>query len=82
MEYEDEKIAELKKEMRRMKYTDIKGEGVYINNRFTKFSARCVNDYAELYLPEEFIEMPEEMQIMKFPSVCRPQKILPAWMAA
>lgn len=25
MEYEDEKIAELKKELRRQKYTDIKG---------------------------------------------------------
>lgn len=31
MEYKDEKIAMLRKELHRQKYTDIKGKGVFIN---------------------------------------------------
>lgn len=75
MEYEDEKIAELKKELRRQKYTHIKGEGIFINRQFTKFCLRAINDDVGLYIPEEFIDMPEEIQLMKFPSVNRPQRI-------
>lgn len=29
----------------------------------------------KLYIPEEFIDMPMEIQLMKFPSVSRPQRI-------
>lgn len=75
MEYKDEKIAQLKKEINSLKNTDIKEAGVFINDRLTKFSARPVNEYVELYIPEEFIVMPKEMQLMKFPSVSRPQRI-------
>lgn len=75
MEYQDEKIAELKKQLRRQKYTDIKGEGVFINNQLVKFGARTVNDRVELYIPEAFIDMPEEIKLMKYPSVSRPQCI-------
>lgn len=65
MEYKDEKIAMLRKELHRQKYTDIKGEGVFINEKFTKFCLKAVNNDVELYIPEEFIHMPEEMQIRK-----------------
>lgn len=75
MKYKDEQIAELKKNLRRQKYTDIKGKGVYINGQFTKFRLREVHDDVVLYIPEEFIDMPKEMQLMKFPSVSRPQRI-------
>lgn len=61
--------------MRRQKYTDIKGEGIFINRQFTKFCLRAINDDVGLYIPEEFIDMPEEIQLMKFPSVNRPQRI-------
>lgn len=75
MEYEDEKIAELKKELRRQKYTDIKGKGVFIKGQFIKFGLRAINDNVELHIPEDFIDMPEEIQHMKFPSVSRPKRI-------
>lgn len=75
MEYKDERIAVLIKEIRRQKHTDIKGEGVFINGQFIKFGLRAINDNVELYIPEEFIDMPEELRFMKFPSVNRPQTI-------
>lgn len=75
MEYKDDKIAQLKKEKNRYEYANIKGEGVFINDRLTKFSERPVNECVKLYIPEEFIEMPKEIQLMKFPSVSRPQRI-------
>lgn len=76
MEYQDEKIAALMKERQRLRYTDIKGEGVFINGKFMKFGPRKINDNVELYIPEDFIDMPEEIRLMKFPSVFRPQMIL------
>lgn len=75
MDYNDDKIIQLKKELQRLKYTDIEGEGVFINDRFVKFCLRGVNNDVKLYIPEEFIDMPEEIQLMKFPSVSRPQRI-------
>lgn len=75
MEYIDEKIVGMRKELLRRKYTDIKAQGVLINGEFIKFCMRTIDDNAELYIPEDFIDMPEEIQLMKFPSVNRPQKI-------
>lgn len=75
MEYKDKEIAQLKKEKHRYKYANIKGEGVFINDKFVKFCLRDVNDMVKLYIPEEFIDMPMEIQLMKFPSVSRPQRI-------
>lgn len=76
MDYEDEKIAELKKQLRRNKYKDIKGEGVFINDQLVKFCLRNINNGTALYLPEDFIDMPEEIKLMKYPSVNRPQRII------
>ena len=72
----DEKIAELKRERRRLKYTDITGEGVFISDVFVTFGPREILGAARLYIPDTFIEMPKEVQRMKFPSVSRPQVIL------
>lgn len=76
MEYRDEKIAELKRERHRLKYTDITGEGVFISDVFVTFGPREILGAARLYIPDTFIEMPKEVQRMKFPSVSRPQVIL------
>lgn len=75
MGYEDEKIAELKRKRRQEQHTDIR-EGVYIDSQFVRFSPRKLWDDIEMFIPEDFIEMPEEIQAMKYPSISRPQIIL------
>lgn len=76
MEYEDEKIAGLKKSRRNQKYRDITADGVYIGDSFVQFHSRKIFERLELYIPESFIEMPEEILLMKYPSVNRPQIVL------
>ena len=76
MKYEDEIIAILKKKQRDQKYTDIRGEGLYINDRFIRFCPRQIYDMINIYMPEEFIEMPREIQMRVYPSINRPQIIL------
>lgn len=39
MVYKDEKIAQIKKEKKHLKHTDIKGRGVFINDKSVKFTA-------------------------------------------
>lgn len=75
MEYPDIQIAELKKVRRKQKFTNIE-EGLFIGDTFVKFSARDILEGIECLIPEEFIDMPEEVQLMKYPSVSRPQRIL------
>lgn len=76
MHYEDELIVSLKKEQRRKKFTDIKSDGVYIEDRFINFTPRKIFDTVDIYIPDEFIDMPEEIQLMKYPSANKPQVIL------
>lgn len=75
MEHRYEKIVVSKKEKYRLKYTEIIGESVFINDKFENFALRKVNDNVQIYIPEEFIDMPEKIKCMKFPSVYRPQRI-------
>lgn len=74
-QYKDETIAKLKTEIFKRNYASIYEDGVYINNRLMKFVPRSIGAWAAMYLPEEFIEMPEEIQRMKYPSESRPQMI-------
>lgn len=75
MENPDIQIAELKKVRRKHKFTNIE-DGLFIGDMFVKFSARDILEGIECLIPEEFIDMPEEVQLMKYPSVSRPQRIL------
>ncbi len=77
MKYEDEGLAGLKKELRRLCHRDIK-EGVYVEERFITFAPRRLwqDRDIEMYIPEDFIEMPEAVRELKYPSVNRPQVIL------
>ena len=76
MDYADEIPIRLKKMRRDQAYSDIKGEGIFIRDQLIRFSPKVVLERLELYLPEGFIEMPEEFAAMKYPSVNRPQMIL------
>lgn len=76
MDYVDEVPIRSKKIKRDWAYADIKGEGIFVQDRLVRFSPRVVLERLELYLPDGFIEMPAELAAMKYPSVDRPQMIL------
>ncbi len=76
MKYEDEGIIRLRKEQRKEEYHDIRGEGVYIGDRFVRFSPRQIGSMATLFIPEDFIDMPQEVRLIKYPSQARPEEIL------
>ena len=76
MNYIDEEIIELKKIKRNQEYRDIRGDGIFIHDHLTRFVPNVIFEQLELYLPEDFIKMPDEFAALKYPSVNRPQKIL------
>jgi len=75
MEYQDEKIAMLKKQSRKINNLNIKNDGVYVNDKFIRFQVTELFDGITIYLPEDFIDMPEEVKMMKYPSKNQPQII-------
>ena len=76
MNYIDEEIIELKKIKRNQEYRDIRGDGIFIHDHLTRFVPNVIFEQLELYLPEDFIKMPDEFAALKYPSVNLPQKIL------
>ena len=75
MDYHDEKLVALKLKKHALKHTDIKKDGIYVNDEFIKFQLTEVIEDIALYLPETFIEMPEDIAVIKYPSSNRPQII-------
>jgi len=75
MEYQDEKLAEIKRKKCVIEHSNIKGNGMYINNQFIKFHQIEILDSIVMYMPEEFIDMPETVISMKYPSTNRPKVI-------
>lgn len=75
MEYQDTKIAALKSKKRTLDFSDIKGKGVYIDNQFIKFQEISIFQQISIYLPEDFVEMPDVVKIMKYTSGNRPEVI-------
>ncbi len=76
MEYKDEKIIALKKQMRNLNCRNIKEEGVYIKDNYLKFEPRVIFDAVKVLLPTDFIEMPEKVKSMKYPSMNSPERII------
>lgn len=75
MEYEDEKIIALKKQMRNLTDTNIRESGIYIQDQYIKFNQIFIFDEISIYLPEDFIDIPEMVKTMKYPSENRPAVI-------
>ncbi|MTK06693.1 MAG: hypothetical protein F8N38_06385 [Hungatella sp.] len=75
MEYEDEQLAALKKQVRINQEISIKEQGVYIGEEYINFQPVNILDKISIHLPETFIDMPEEIKKMKYPSDNRPEVI-------
>ena len=75
-EFLDEKILELKREKEKIKNNDIIQGGVYIKEDFVEFEeVKLFNDSMSILLPKSFIDLPENMKKIKYPSESRPQII-------
>ncbi|MDR7810498.1 hypothetical protein [Lacrimispora sp.] len=75
MEYDDEQIIAVKKQMKALQTANIKEQGIYIGEEYFKFQSVHIFDNVSIYLPESFIEMPDKIRKMKYPSDNRPDVI-------
>nr|WP_317358984.1 hypothetical protein [uncultured Tyzzerella sp.] len=74
-EFLDEKILEMKNIKNKLENTNIKN-GVYIKEEFVKFEEfKLFNNSMSVFLPNSFIDLPENMKKVKYPSEHRPQII-------
>ena len=75
VEYDDEQIIAVKKQMKALQTANIKEQGIYIGEEYFKFQSVHIFDNVSIYLPESFIEMPDKIRKMKYPSDNRPDVI-------
>lgn len=75
MEYKDEQIITWKREMKSHLHKDIKNEAVYIQDQLTWFEPMLLFEKVSVYLPKDFIDMPQLIKEIKYPSVKRPELI-------
>jgi len=75
MEYDDEQIIAVKKQMKALQTANLKEQGIYIGEEYFKFQSVHIFDNVSIYLPESFIEMPDKIRKMKYPSDNRPDVI-------
>lgn len=74
-EFLDEKILEMRNIKNKLENTDIK-KGVYIKDDFIQFEEfKLFNDSMSILLPNNFVDLPENMKKIKYPSEQRPQII-------
>ncbi len=76
MDYFDEEIIESKKQRRREQYTTL-DTGVYVDDELITFSLRDIPETDnEIYIPDQFVDMPVEIKNMKYPSKEAPEWIV------
>lgn len=76
MEYFDEEILEAKRELERMKHTTLE-TGIYVEDELITFTQVTLPDSKiRIYLPEQFIVMPDMVKNMKYPSKNAPDFIV------
>lgn len=69
----DEKIIPLKMEQLEHREMSL-SEGYFINGKMEKFTKTLLfNERITIFLPESFVDMPEPMKTLKYPSVAHPQ---------
>lgn len=73
---EDEKIISLKMEQREQQTPMSLDEGYYINGKLEKFiKTELFDKQVTAFLPESFVDMPEQICVLKYPSLSHPQII-------
>lgn len=76
MEYLDEKIVELQRTYQQKAHQDIYAETVFVNDETLHFiQTNLFDDAFHIMLPESFVDMPEDVAKIKYPSEQRPQII-------
>lgn len=72
MEFYDEKVIELRQKEKEKEYTTLE-TGIYVNRELIEFSAeKLFDDQVEIVLPTSFIDMPQAVVKVKYPSEYRP----------
>lgn len=76
MQYSDERIIPLKMDQREQQTPMSLEEGYFINGRLVKFiKMELFDKQLVVYLPENFIDMPEQICVLKYPFSPHPQII-------
>lgn len=76
MEYYDEQILEARWEEERRKHTTLE-TGIYVDDDLITFSQITLPDTKiRLYLPEQFVVMPDQVREVKYPSLNAPDFII------
>lgn len=76
MDYFDEELLEVKRERERQKYTTL-ASGMYAGEKLITFTKKkLLKSNVFLYLPDQFIVMPDEVKNMKYPYNSRPKLVL------
>ena len=76
MEYFDEEILEARRELERLKHTTLE-TGIYVGDELITFTNITLPQAKiHIYLPEQFIVMPDLVKDMKYPSKNAPDIII------
>lgn len=76
MGYFDEEILESKRELERQKHTTLE-TGIYAGDELINFTQITLpNSKIKIYIPQQFIVMPEMVKDMKYPSKSAPDLII------
>ena len=76
MEYFDEEILEARRELERLKHTTLE-TGLYVGDELITFTNITLpQTKIHIYLPEQFIVMPDLVKDMKYPSKNAPDLII------
>ncbi len=76
MEYFDEEILDAKRELERLKHTTLE-TGIYVEDELLTFTQVTLpSSKIRIYLPEQFIVMPDMVKDMKYPSKNAPDFIV------
>ena len=71
----DKEIIEKRKEKLKEQYKSLE-EGVYLNGKIMEFERQEILRILTMMLPVDFVMMPEEYALIKYPSAFRPQQIM------
>lgn len=72
MEFLDERIIELRQKEKEKEYTTLE-TGIYVNRELVEFaSEKLFDEQVEILLPTSFIDMPQAVAKVKYPSEYRP----------
>lgn len=76
MKYYDEKILEARREEERLKHTTLE-TGIYVEDELIMFTQISLPDIPiRIFLPDQFIPMPEAVKDVKYPSKNAPDLVI------